>query len=70
MASEPLDPMPDPSPCNCEFISAEEEGDTEGWHYKRKCPCGAVWHSLHCPHDGHQNSCPSCGNRAPQVTEE
>ncbi len=33
----------------------------ESWHYTRTCEsCGCIWAGLHCPHDGHQNSCPEC----------
>ena len=44
--------------CDCEFDFPE--GDS--WHYWRTCKaCGFRWGGLHCPHDGYQNPCPSCG---------
>ena len=46
--------------CDCEFDFPE--GDS--WHYWRICKaCGFRWGGLHCPHDGYQNPCPSCGVR-------
>ena len=43
---------------------AEELVEEELWHYARTCAhCGHVWGGLHCPHDGYQNPCPSCGTR-------
>jgi len=46
--------------CDCEFDFPE--GDS--WHYWRTCKaCGFRWGGLHCPHDGYQNPCPSCGVR-------
>jgi predicted RNA-binding Zn-ribbon protein involved in translation (DUF1610 family) len=55
--------------CNCEpdvgddedFPDEEPIGNT---HYTRTCEvCASTWESLHCPHDGIQNPCPSCGWR-------
>lgn len=34
----------------------------ESFHFARLCgQCGHQWESLHCPHDGHQRPCPTCG---------
>jgi hypothetical protein len=53
-----------PMSCECEF------DDYQAWQYKRICLfCGHEWYGLHCPHDGHQNPCPSCGKR-PEVVPE
>lgn len=52
--------------CDCTFDPYDpadyEPGEAieESWHYRRTCPiCGAVWWSLHCPHDGYQRPCPN-----------
>lgn len=47
--------------CACELDWPEPDGG-ESWHYTRTCSiCGHTWGALHCPHDGAQNPCPSCG---------
>jgi hypothetical protein len=52
--------------CRCEFDPYDDDPDEESWHYRRTCGgCGYVWWGLHCPHDGVQNPCPSCGWRQP-----
>ena len=60
--------------CDCDF-DEYEEGDAdygeESWHYRRTClHCGHTWYGLHCPHDGRQNPCPSCGIIPAVVHEE
>ena len=47
--------------CECEF-DLDPNDIEDDWHYRRTCPsCSVVWWALHCPHDGWQNPCPSCG---------
>lgn len=47
--------------CTCEFDPYDDDDIEESWHYRRTCEvCENVWWSLHCPHDGVQNPCPSC----------
>ena len=57
--------------CDCEFQVDPDNPDEDGekpWHYRRVClSCGGVWWGLHCPHDGYQNPCPSCGVRPETV---
>jgi hypothetical protein len=56
--------------CDCEFDPEFDQDDPDGsWHYRRTCEhCGRVWEGLHCPHDGHQNPCPSCGIRPTPIS--
>ena len=60
--------------CDCEFtpyrVGTESYGE-ESWHYLRQCEyCGREWYGLHCPHDGYQNNCPSCGRRPTTIEED
>jgi hypothetical protein len=51
--------------CDCEFDYPDDEGGLR-WQYLRTCQlCGQEWGALHCPHDGVQNPCPTCGWIAP-----
>jgi len=60
--------------CNCEFTPYPEGDDDfgeESWHYLRTCIfCGEQWFSLHCPHDGVQHPCKSCGRYNPPIPDE
>ena len=56
--------------CDCKFTpypEGDEDFGEESIHYLRTCEfCSYRWWSLHCPHDGYQNSCPQC-ERHPTV---
>ena len=59
----PFDDLPIPAECACEFTPDPDEPDEEPWHYLRRCQkCRELRWSLHCPHDGFQNTC-ACGER-------
>lgn len=54
--------------CDCTFDPDRNDPDEAtpetAWHFLRVCQiCGTKWYGLHCPHDGNQNPCPSCGVR-------
>lgn len=45
-----------------------DEPDQPSVWFLRTCEfCGHQWAGLHCPHDGHQNPCPECGQRPTTV---
>lgn len=49
--------MSEPDECDCPEPTSEES-----WQYRRVCAlCGAGFGSNHCPHDGVQKPCPTCG---------
>lgn len=51
----------------CEF---DPEGDSDPPNFRRVCQsCQYVYWSLHCKHDGHQKSCPGCGEYPEPVAE-
>jgi len=56
----------------CLFTPDPTKEDPEDqFHYLRRCSaCQQTTWSLHCPHDGHQNSCGHCGTRLPQSRGE
>jgi hypothetical protein len=55
--------------CDCEFDDDPEDPDS--FHFRRTCiRCGHRWWGLHCPHDGSQNPCPSCGVTPERLGEE
>jgi len=54
--------------CNCEFTPDPDDPEEESRHFLRTClSCHKEWWALHCPHDGYQNPCHSCGVRPEPV---
>jgi hypothetical protein len=50
--------------CECVFSPYKDEPQEESWHFLRKCEyCENEWYGTHCPHDGYQNPCLSCGRK-------